>query len=250
MQRHRPWRRSVVAPLPETKTSHFDIWLSRVGAAAAIIVAVFATFGFFFTVVPIYKANLLEEQLSQKQIELARLQKLLDSTYAKVRDAMVHRYVVAVGAECTGLMRAPPESLDNDRKPAWLEILSIDLNSCFIKTAERNTSLAQLSHIDRTFFLGKLRDLVALIEKDRARSFSQAERLPLDARRDPSAVRDEGPGSYVKALTAALDLSPEAATQIYALGKIERAQDLIANEWAQRTRDRIDALIEIAFPPQ
>lgn len=57
-----------------------DSALSRLSHISQILLVALAIFGFFYTVLPLYENQLLNEQISEKEIELRNLNKELEST--------------------------------------------------------------------------------------------------------------------------------------------------------------------------
>jgi hypothetical protein len=99
-----PWRRRP-DPAPE-RMSRTDLWLQRLSAIAQIGLCLLAAFGLFYTVIPLYKSALLEEEIARKTRELERTQSALDQSYHHLRDQRVKLYIFKVGGPCTELMRS------------------------------------------------------------------------------------------------------------------------------------------------
>lgn len=76
--KHRKGVARPVGTLASPSPSGLDKWLSRLASASQPLLLLLATFGYFYTVVPIYQKEMLSEQIAAKEIELSRLQKQID----------------------------------------------------------------------------------------------------------------------------------------------------------------------------
>lgn len=211
--------------------SWLDTFLARAGAIATVLMAAGAVYTVIFTVIPLYRVAALDEQLAQKELELARTQKQVVAMYEQVRIDSVRSYLVPRAAKCTGLLE-PPESemrlkplLDPTGKAfayaqssesLWRTILTVDLTQCFAADVEKSELLSLLKPVDRAFFASRLRPLVVEIERDRLATLSAAAQMA----EDPRHGQRIGGAPFEAAMT-----------------------------WGQRTRDRVLAFMnEITFP--
>lgn len=70
-------RRSRSKPVPQpiqvaTYTSPIDKWLSRIANASQAGLLILATFGYFYTVIPVYQKSLLDEEIAKKTLDLEK----------------------------------------------------------------------------------------------------------------------------------------------------------------------------------
>lgn len=68
------------SPAPLARPNQFDLWLTRAASASQPLVLALAGFGYFYTVLPVYQKEVLSEQIAAKELELAKLQRQIDST--------------------------------------------------------------------------------------------------------------------------------------------------------------------------
>lgn len=234
--RPHPWvRRRLERVPPRERQSRFDTWLNRSGAVAAIAVAVIGAASLFYTVIPIWKMNLLDEQLSQKQIELRRTQDQLESTYRKLRPLSIQQYLSPLVPRCIGALLSMPTA----GRERWQEILVIDTQECVMQKAEDSTALAQLRPKDRETFLKKLSKIIARVNEDRRSALAQIEQLPQAIERNPSLLPVLPPQSFVKQVT---DLVPVDEATMFSL-RMNDARNAIASDWAARS---LDCLMEFS----
>jgi hypothetical protein len=52
------------------KGSQFDVWVQRISHMSQLGLLILATFGYFYTVRPIYTKSILEEEIAKKQLEM------------------------------------------------------------------------------------------------------------------------------------------------------------------------------------
>jgi hypothetical protein len=259
MEQYRPWlRRRTPPPAP----SHFDVWLSRAGAIATVVLAAAGVFGLFYTVIPLYKLAALDEQVSKRELELNRVQKQLDATHARVRHDLLHEFVFDRGAECTGLMEPPqyeeavkaivdpkgPEAAAvRAAKPGWLRILSANTSECF--GARVDGLINQFRPEDKVIVLEHLRSIIADVEADRVVSLARAKALPVEVHRNPGTLPEESASEkFLEMQLRWLKTPAEERERVLRDRRIEDAQEAIAMAWGKRSRERIDGLNRIVFP--
>lgn len=106
----------------------FDVWLNRASTISQIGILVVTTLMFYFTVIPLYQKEVLEESIAKKEIELSALtNKIIKNKLQSVLKNFVH-----YSAECGGLLISPnngEQEFDNRESEFW----KIDVTECLNK---------------------------------------------------------------------------------------------------------------------
>ena len=69
--------------------SFIDVWLQRVSHIVQLGLFLLTLATIYFTVIPLYQKALLDEQIAEKELRLAKLEKSLDAAYRKIRASAV-----------------------------------------------------------------------------------------------------------------------------------------------------------------
>jgi hypothetical protein len=122
----------------------------------------------YFTVLPLYQKAVLEELVAKKEIELAALNKSLETSYAKLRFyAMSDFYIEAMPA-CGGLFIERQRFADvGPTKSRGEKIFDIDVPTCLKDLANRVESIKGLTPRDRQTFEAALASVSADIRQRR-----------------------------------------------------------------------------------
>lgn len=72
-----------IPPAPPVSTSKIDIYLSRVGNLTQVGVLALAIFGYFYTVVPVFQNQKLQEDNAKLEIEKSKANKTLEDLQAQ-----------------------------------------------------------------------------------------------------------------------------------------------------------------------
>ena len=117
----------------------------------------------YFTVLPLYQKEVLEESVAQKVMELSKAEKGLAATrqehlnaYKQIRRLAANEYANYAGAKCSGLL----EPLPPPRPPGRVmqmpsvedKIFASDPRECLFKATGRASALRLLLSTDRQFF--------------------------------------------------------------------------------------------------
>lgn len=128
----------TLPPLPPAPVSRLDLNLARASNLAQPLLLLLATFGYFYTVLPVYQKELLGEQIAGKELELARLQKEISKTSPTIEG--LNRQIRELNERSTKIQReyvASESAADNlESKRKLLAKKNLDL-------ASQNDSLSQ-----------------------------------------------------------------------------------------------------------
>ena len=245
------------------RTGAFDIWLTRAGTFSNIVLAVFAVFAFFYTLVPLYRLAATDNALAQKEIELADAQTNLDAIYVQVRAYSVRSFLLASSPKCTGLVE-PPESpraagpsgvtsgvatRATTTKPLWWRLLTADVRACLLKDTVDSEFLRDLRPDDREYFLAAFRQIAEEIVRDQHQSLSKAESAADDARRNPGLLPEEGEyAAAMRQILARSGVRYEEDTEKEFQRGVDRLRFKIALDWGDRSRRAMLALDRIHWP--
>ena len=163
----------------ETRTrsqSWLEVWLPRLSHVAQFGLFIFTLVFSYFTVLPLYQKAVLEEAVAKKELELGSLNKMLDSSYSKLRTyAMVDFYREAM-PECGGQFierLAAPEA--TPPKTRAEKIFELDIPTCLRRLAKRVESIEGLTSRDRQTFDMALERLSASISERRLQGVTTSE---------------------------------------------------------------------------
>lgn len=130
-------------------TPKVDLYLSRLSHLSQIGLLIVATFGYFYTVVPLYEKSLLDEQIAQKELELKASKKALEENYKQLRKDIVSSYVFHVGIVCSGLDEKPEGPLQPGEKPLsptkrYGQVFELDVSNCLTRRLEGSKNLSKI----------------------------------------------------------------------------------------------------------
>lgn len=156
--------------------SWLEVWLPRLSHVAQFGLFIFTLVFSYFTVLPLYQKAVLEEAVAKKELELGSLNKMLDSSYSKLRTyAMVDFYREAM-PECGGLFierLAAPEAAPPKTRAE--KIFELDIPTCLRRLAKRVESIEGLTSRDRQTFDMALERLSASISERRLQALKEYE---------------------------------------------------------------------------
>lgn len=114
---------------------NIDNLLSRGSQVSQIALVVLAIFGYFYTVVPVYQKDLLSEQISEKELQLSKLEKELENYPDKVAN---------LNSQINGL-QSDVEQLENAKDHAASELAQIKLKRDELEKALHNVQVQKSS---------------------------------------------------------------------------------------------------------
>ncbi len=193
----RPWLRKQ-EPLSVATSPHWsDVWLPRLSHFAQFGLFVLTIGSLYFTVIPLYQKAVLEEAIARKEVELAKLNTTLDTSYVRLRRYVVREYYIAATPPCSGLFTEieNPKLSDANKRPRVPRaetVYAIDVPTCLKKKAEELQALKDLRPDDRAVFdaaLAKLSTELAAMREASLAAYNAAESSVTDADLD-SLPRD------------------------------------------------------------
>lgn len=135
---------------PATKGNQFDVWLQRLSHLSQFGIFLFTVWAIFFTVVPLYQKELLEEAIAKREVELKEANTALERAYGRIKFTVVKDFVFMAGARCSGLLYRPGEYIPE--KPPVADLFEMDVPACLTRAAEKYIPLKELRAEDRRLF--------------------------------------------------------------------------------------------------
>lgn len=144
---------------------NFDKFLKRGSQLSQIILVVIATFGYFYTVVPVFEKEKLNEELLKAQNDLEKVKTNYNETYKKYRSLSVGGFVFTAGIDCTGLLE-PTKPLPSLGQPLPKEVIvTINTGQC-LKDTLANTDFSQsLNSKDVALLTKKVTEVASKLTK-------------------------------------------------------------------------------------
>lgn len=206
-----------------------------------MILCAVAVWGLVYTIIPLYRLTVLDNELAHKTLELENIRVSLAKTYDEIRDHAVITTAMSAIGNCTGLLLAARGLDPAPRSPPWKEILDINPASCIAHVVDESRQrLGQLNNSDLEFLKAQyflISQEVALWQSEVQAKCDSFDTVPLESlptREDPP------PGS----------LLGEAILQLRRRGTYVRsesqrraeAKDVVVDKFAERVRNRIHEL--------
>lgn len=160
--------------------SKFDIWLSRISQISQVGFFIVAIIGFFYTVIPLYQNELLNEAVARKTMQLEHLQTQYDNVYAANRKQIVKWFIFSTGAFCSGLLQPPQPYIPlGARKehqtvnPMVNFLATHSTTDCFIEEFNQDQSVKLLRQTDRDRLKLMLIDIGKKLDENRRALFQK-----------------------------------------------------------------------------
>lgn len=158
--------------------SKIDSYLNRASQASQIVLVVFAIFGYFYTVRPIYQKEILSEDIAKKEVEYKQLQKKERDLYIHLKKEYIKKFFTGMMFECSPSSDIISsfkkiDSLDdfNSRNDIslYIKTLDDDIPKCLTNLFNNNYYIRELNKADQLELLDKMRGLFPEIYKIRDR---------------------------------------------------------------------------------
>lgn len=167
-----------------------DLWLQRLSHVAQIGLLVFTVWAIFYTVIPIYQKDFLEEQISKKELELSRLENAL---YEKDRANFLRGFIVSASAECSGILIPISENLIE-------KTLAINPILCLTSVFDSTPGAVDLKQEDKAFLQRAVIITANQLEASRQKALIRYESAEATVRRNPELLQlpDNPPGKVAE----------------------------------------------------
>ncbi len=238
------------------------LWLSNLSQFGLLVTAIVV---YVFTVIPVYKLGLLEEEIAQKTKELKiktmelhdkenklaeltpklkTLEKALEDGYRQIRSDSVGSFINYTGAACSGILIPPerPSRFGEKERggPSHDEqILNIDLATCLQRELGSSGALKRLRKEDLELLSSELRRIASKLEPERKIATREYRDFPAKAAKDPSLLKSVG--DFTESLLS-LPMSPQTREALRIKAAVKQSQSAIVHAYADRIRSEIRSL--------
>jgi hypothetical protein len=225
-----------------------DSWGPRASNLAQIILCGVAIWSLFYTVIPLYRLSVTDNELAEKTLELKKVNERLATAYDHERNAYVQWFVRVVGVACTDLGLPARFTSTKERSPHWQEVLFIDTSKCANERLMKDKDIALLTAVDRAFIAAELDRALgeikiwreAALEKCRQIETAPPETIP---ERPP-----DPPGSFAADLRELMKSANVKSGTSTVPFRREYAQSVVADDFRSRALDRLLAIENLKWP--
>jgi hypothetical protein len=174
----------LIAPTTSQKLavngqSRTDLWLQRISHVSQFGLFLFTIGAIYYTVIPLYQKALLDEQIARKEMELANLQKTLNSSNGKIRSYAIGKYINYATAKCAHVLIPLPEP-NSPKEPHYAQlVLNIDQKNCLQKALNDTASLKELNTNDFNYLVSEVLKIGEELKSSRSAAqirFNRAEK--------------------------------------------------------------------------
>jgi len=232
--------------------SLLDTWLQRISHIAQFGLFLLTAGMIYFTVIPLYQKALLDEQIAQREIELARLQEDLVAAYAKIRSSIVRDFVFQAGVQCSGLMlpidRLEPLSTSpSSKQNGHLEsVLAISPEKCL--TQELSVSaLKELKPQDKGVLLGEVSRIGRTLEEARKVALAQFAKAAETAKTKPHSMPSTGTAKAVAEYVLANE-SLEFQNDVLSRIAVDRERAIAVAQYRDKIQSELLSIRNIRWP--
>lgn len=255
-------RRKPSAAL-EKADSRLDAWLVRLSNLSQFGLFALTIGTLYFTVIPLYKMATLEELIAKRESQLveaekksaaaqANLDNLKNEVYLRERYELLRMFVHSAGAQCSGLMEPPEESLKTVRLPTEQRYLADNIYDCLLNEFELFKIEEKLKKPDSESFKESVKEVGIHLEKERIEARKNIMEAPSRIAADPSLIEEMGPAerAWYEVYTELKPVFPRENWQEIELNiAIDRTQFNIADKFEKVVRNKIADLLKTVESP-
>lgn len=244
-----PWRRrQAVDANPPSPTNPWDLWLQRLTAVSQIGLCILAVVGLFYTVIPLYKSALLEEEIGRKTRQLEMIKSTLRRTYENLRDQELRLYLSALDDKCnpSGAMKNVHGTVISGPRFQWKDPIFVNSFSACAGAFGRD-GLEDLSVADRDLFLAAITRTAQEVDVLRLKTADDIEHLPERAAINPALLVPLSPAAraYIDSIQKT---EPEAVARSALANQVFATREQLLVEHQDRVRKLFAALRSLPWP--
>jgi hypothetical protein len=238
-------RRARFRRVAEAIGPWLDKWGPRLSNIAQVGLCAIAAWGLIYTVIPLYRLSVTDNELAQKTLELAKTNAALARAYIAERRVALAWYVKVIQGRCTGLIPADFDA--RKERLHWRDVLSVDVSKCANEHLAEDGDLAQLNQVDRGLIRAELSRALQDIGTWQQEGRVKCEALETAPADQLPELPPPAPGSFSATLDELLRSANYHRQPPSAAERRVRAQDNIADAIEFRTVNRLSELSKIKW---
>jgi hypothetical protein len=234
--------------------SHFHSYLEKaervvplLSHIAQIGLFLLTAWGLFYTVIPLYQKAAVDEQVARQQVELERIGKELDASYAKIRRQTVIQFTFFAGPACTGLLQHIPDHVEPGKQSNQKGPLDFDIHACLTQQLQDFGLKRELTDIDRATLAAEVAKVGERLEASRlAANLAVGQLKPADPTKGP--VEMGSFSEFALAEMKRLGASPQQLIDAEHKMSLSYQQRLIESRYMDEVRLQLSGLANLTWP--